>query len=111
MDATEALHLLRQLGLTLTATDGRLIVTPAELLDDDTRCFIRSHRDAIIAELEQADSPRWAWLVRMSDGRTVETYHFPDATASEVMRKYPDALSVAPLPECFWPHDSAQGAA
>ena len=35
MNAAEALHLLTQLGLTITATDGRLIVTPAELLDDD----------------------------------------------------------------------------
>ena len=105
MKPDEVVFLLRRLGLSLVVDGGRLIVTPANLIDEDTRWMIRKHRDAIIAELE--DVPRWAWRVRF-DGYALETYHHPDATHADVMRKYPDALSIMPLPECLWPHDSAK---
>jgi len=107
MKTDEVVYLLRRLGLSLEVDDGRLIVTPANLIDDDTRWLIRKHRDAIIAELE--DVPRWAWLVRL-DGHTIETYHHPESTYAEVMRKYPAALSIVPLPECLWPVDPAKDA-
>ena len=51
MDAVEALGLLRTLGLTITAEAGRLIVQPAELLDDDLRLLIRKHRDEIFEKV------------------------------------------------------------
>lgn len=105
MNPDEALYLLRRLGLSLEVDGGRLIVTPASLIDDDTRWLIRRHRDAIIAEIE--DVSRWAWLVRF-EGYALETYHHPDATYADVMRKYPAALSIVPLPESLWPHDQAK---
>lgn len=55
MESTEALQLLRLLSLTVTTENGRLLVQPAELLDDDVRWLIRRHRDGIIAELLKAD--------------------------------------------------------
>jgi hypothetical protein len=104
MKPDETVHLLRRRGLSLEVDDGRLIVTPANLIDDDTRWLIRKHRDAIIAELE--DVPRWAWLVCF-DGYVLETYYHPDATHADVMWKYPAAISIVPLPECLWPYDTA----
>jgi hypothetical protein len=106
MKPDEVVYLLRRLGLSLEVDGERLIVTPANLIDDDTRWLIRKHRDAIIAELE--DAPRWAWLVSF-DGYTLETYHHPDATHAEVQSKYPDAVLIEPLPECLWPHDEGGG--
>jgi hypothetical protein len=97
MEATEALYLLRQLGLSLESSNGRLIVSPAELIDDDVRWLIRKHRDAIILELERAGAPRWAWLIRFG-GYALETYHNPEASLSEVLQRYPDAISVMPMP-------------
>ncbi len=105
MKPDEAVYLLRLLGLSLQVDGERLIVTPANLIDDDVRWLIRKHRDAIIAEL--ADVPRLAWLVRFS-GYTLETYHHPEAIHADVMRKYPDAESIEPLPECLWPYDMAK---
>lgn len=107
MKPDEVVYLLRRLGLLLEVDGRRLIVTPADLIDDATRWLIRRHRDAIISELE--DLPRWAWLVRF-DGHTLEVYMHPDATHADVVQKYPDAVSVEPLPECLWPHDVAKEA-
>ncbi len=104
MDATEALHLLRLLGLNLETDNGRLIVTPADLLDDDVRWFIRNHRAGIIDALQKADDPAWAWLVHLN-GRAIETYHHPEKNCAGVARMYPDAARIEPLPECLWPHD------
>jgi hypothetical protein len=105
MRPDELVYLLRRLSLSLEVDGGRLIISPANLIDDDTRWLIRKHRDAIIAELE--DVPRWAWLVRF-DGYALETYHHPDATHADVMRNYPAAQSIVPLPEILWPFDSAK---
>lgn len=105
MNPDEALYLLRRLGLSLEVDGGRLIITPASLIDDDTRWLIRKHRNAIITELE--DVPRWAWLVRFN-GYALETCHHPDATRAEVQSKYPAALSIVPLPKCLWPYDQAK---
>lgn len=106
MDATEALFLLRRLGLSLEVSNGRLDVSPAELLDDDAVLLIRSHRDAIITEL-QNDSPAWAWLVNYGTHST-ETYHYPERTRHQVLLAYPGAVSVERLPECLWPHDPSR---
>lgn len=105
MDAAEALYLLRRLGLSLEVNGGRLDVSPAALLDDDAVWLIRSHRDAIIAELLD-DSPAWVWLVRFSDGTAKEVYRHPPATRAEVLAAYP-GTSIERLPECNWPHDLA----
>lgn len=105
MDATEALYLLRRLGLSLEVNSGRLDVSPAALLDDDAVWLIRSHRDAIIAELLD-DSPAWAWLVRFDDGTGKEVYRHPPATRAEILTAYESAISIERLPECDWPHDS-----
>lgn len=101
MKSDEAVYLLRRLGLTLEVDGGRLIVTPAILIDDDTRWLIRKHRNAIIAELEGVSF--WAWLVCMSD-HALEVYMHPDATHAEMVRKYPSAIRIVPLPECLWLH-------
>lgn len=104
MDATEALSMLRQIGLTLTAAEGRLVVQPAELLDDEVRCLIRKHRDALIDLIQaeppniDADEARFHWRVRFSNF-ALDTFHHPYATHAEVLRKYPDALTAEPLPE------------
>lgn len=103
MDATEALYLLRRLGLTLEVNNGLLNVSPAELLDADAVRLIRSHRDAIIAELLD-DPPAWAWLVNTGTDST-EVYTHPPATRVQVLRAHPGAVSVERLPECYWPHD------
>lgn len=92
----EALHLLRQLGLNLVVNDGRLNVSPVELIDDDTRWLIRKHRDAIITELEQDDAPRWAWLACFG-AHSLEVYMHPDATHAEMVCKYPSAVCITPL--------------
>lgn len=104
MDATDALYMLRQIGLTLAAAEGRLVVQPAELLDDEVRWLIRKHRDALVEliQAEPADPPkdaaRFHWRVRFN-GFALDTFHHPYATHAEVLRKYPDALAAEPLPE------------
>lgn len=105
MDAIEALYMLRQIGLTLTAAEGRLVVQPADLLDDNVRWLIRKHRDALI-DLLQAEPPKvidagdahFHWRVRFSYF-VLDTFHHPYATHADVLRKYPDALTAEPLPE------------
>lgn len=103
MDAVEVVYLLRRLGLSLEVNEGRLDVSPAEQLDDDAVWLIRSHRDAIIAELEN-DSPAWAWLVRFDDGTGKEIYRHAPATRAEIRTAYASAISIERLPECDWPH-------
>jgi hypothetical protein len=105
MDADEAIYLLRLLGLTLEVNDGRLDVSPSDLIDDDVDWLLRTNKTEIIAELN--DGPRWAWLVRTPDGRSVETYHHPEATRADVLHKYPDAISAEPLPERMWPRSAS----
>ncbi|MDO9460738.1 MAG: hypothetical protein Q7N95_11565 [Alphaproteobacteria bacterium] len=103
----DAIEMLRILGLSVRLDGAKLFVSPADLIDPDVAWLVRTHKAGIIAELLD-DGPRWAWLVRMPDGSTFETYHFSDTTAAGVMMKYPAALSVMPLSECLWPHDSAK---
>lgn len=105
MDATDALFMLRQIGLTLTAAKGRLVVQPAELLDDDVRWLIRKHRDALIEMIQaepskaaDAEDAHFHWRVRFRDF-VLDTFQHPYATRSDVLRKYPDALAAEPLPE------------
>lgn len=108
MDATEALSMLRQLGLTLTAAEGRLVVQPADLLDDDVRWLIRKHRDALIERIQaepaelpagiDADTAHFRWRLRFRNF-VLTTFHHPPAAHADVLRKYPDALTAEPLPE------------
>jgi len=55
----EALYLdLFARGLRLRADDdGRLIVSPGELLTDDDRVAIRRHRDELLTIVDYADAP------------------------------------------------------
>lgn len=46
----------------------------------------------------QDDAAHWHWIVQLPD-RVIETYHHPAATRAEVMRQYPDALDLQPMPE------------
>lgn len=101
MEAAEALYLLRRLGLSLEVNDGRLDVSPAELLCPDSIWLIRTHKSEIIAELLD-DSPAWAWLVNHGT-HSIETYHHPPATCVEVLNAYSDAVSIERLPEFLWP--------
>lgn len=108
MDATESLYMLRQLSLTLTAAEGRLVVQPAELLDDEVRWLIRKHRDALVKLIQaeptetskgiEPDEAHFHWRVRFSNF-VLDTFHHPYATHAEVLRKYPDALAAEPLLE------------
>ena len=107
IDATASVRMLHILGLSLTTKDGRLTVGPSDLLDDDVRLFIRKHKAEIIAALQRADKPAWAWLV-VFDGFCLETYHHPDKTRAQVKRMYPRAIRVEPLPESMWPADNAK---
>lgn len=107
IEPTEALRMLHMLGLSLTIEDGQLIVSPADLLDDDVRWFIRKHKDGLITAIQRADEPAWAWLV-VFDGFSLETYHSPDKSHSQVMAMYPRAIRVHPLPESMWPHDNVK---
>jgi len=102
--ALGAIEMLRILGLSVRTEGGKLFASPAELIDEDVAWLLRTHKAGIIAELLN-DGPRWAWLVRMPDGRKVETYHHPEATRAVVLHKYPSAISIEPLPECMWPVD------
>jgi hypothetical protein len=108
MGATEALYLLRRLGLSLTVNGERLDVSPAELLDDDAIWLIRSHRAALISEL-QNDLPARVWRVNFADRPPLETHHHPEATCVQVLRKYGGAVSAERVPECDWPHDPNKG--
>jgi hypothetical protein len=105
MDAVEALYLLGRLGLSLEVNDGRLDVSPAELLCPDSTWLIRSHKAALMAEI-QNDSPAWAWLVNHGT-HSVETYHHPERTRHQVLLAYPGAVSVERLPESMYPHGAA----
>lgn len=107
MDATEAIYLLRRLGLSLEVNEGRLDVSPAELLCPDSITLIRTFKAAIIAELLD-DSPAWAWLVNHGTHST-ETYHHPERTRQQVLLAYPGAVSVERLPKCLWPNDPNNG--
>lgn len=109
MDADEAMHALKQLGLSVTVDNGRLIVRPAELLDADTRWLIQTYRERLMAELEN-DEPRWAWLVSYGT-HAIEAYAHPPARHAEMVQRYAGAVRITPLPKILWPHDSAQGAA
>lgn len=108
METTEALFLLRQLGLAFEVNGGRLDVSPAELLDDDVVWLIRKHRDAIIAELLD-DSPAWAWAVHFAGRAPMDLYCHPERTRREVMAQHPTATAADRLPECRWPHDPNKG--
>lgn len=90
---------------SLTAAEGRLVVRPAELLDDEVRWLIRKHRDALIELIQaepskgiEADEAHFHWRVRFIDF-ALDTFHHPYATRADVLRKYPDALTAEPLPE------------
>ena len=48
---------------------------------------------------QQANSTaHWHWIVELP-AKVIETYHHPAATRAEVLRRYPDALDLEPMPE------------
>jgi hypothetical protein len=51
--ASDALNMLRILGITLALNDGRLAASPAHLIDDDVRWLIRKYRDDILMMLSE----------------------------------------------------------
>lgn len=106
--AIEAIEMLRILGLSVRLDGTKLFVSPAELIDEDVAWLIRTHKAAIIAELQTEkhdhDLALWGWLVVFS-GNAFEVYCHPVATAEEVKRKYPAAILVKPLPESMHAHD------
>lgn len=62
MNASEVLHLVRDSGLTVTADGERLIVAPADRLNEEARQMIRDNKPAILAGLE-AEAAELARLV------------------------------------------------
>ena len=69
MGAPDLLQQLRDAGLTLEASDGKLIVTPRDRLTDALRLAIKAHKVALMAALTlvspRADLPpdpdRYCW--------------------------------------------------
>ena len=53
---TEAIEMLRILGLSVRLDGAKLFVSPAALIDDDVSWLIRTHKTEIVREL-QNDSP------------------------------------------------------
>ncbi len=105
--ALDAIEMLRILGLSVRTEGGKLFVSPPELIDEDVAWLLRTHKAAIIAEL-QNDAPAWAWSVNHGTHST-ETYHHPERTRHQVLLSYPDAVSVERLPESMWPIDPNKG--
>lgn len=101
--ALEAIEMLRILGLSVRLDGAKLFVSPAELIDEDVAWLIRTHKAEIIAAL-QSNEPRWAWMVCFST-HSIETYHDPYKTHSEMAAIYPSAIRIAPLPECEFATD------
>lgn len=98
MDAAEALHLLRILGLSLTATDGRLLVQPSELLDDDARWLIRRYRDEILSALVN-DGPARHWSVTFPDFHRKEMHFHPEKDRASVLAQHPNAIHAEQVPD------------
>lgn len=48
----EAIEMLRILGLTVRTDGEKLFVSPFELVDDDVRWLVRTHKAEIIADLQ-----------------------------------------------------------
>lgn len=96
--ALEAIEMLRILGLSARLDGERLFVWPAELVDDDVRWLVRTHKAEIIAAL-QNDAPACAWRIRFDDGTGKEIYRHPPTTRAEVLKAYPDAVSIERLPD------------
>lgn len=56
MAALRALNRMRAAGFTLTVRDGRLIVTPADRLTTQQDAFLRVHKPALVALLNDAET-------------------------------------------------------
>jgi hypothetical protein len=52
------LPLLRSLGLSVRALDGKLLAAPKERLDADCRDYLRLHKAAVLAELAEEEAGR-----------------------------------------------------
>lgn len=104
--ALEAIEMLRILGLSVRLDGTKLFVWPAELVDDDVRWLVRTHKAEIIAALqtENHDLALRGWQVVFS-GNAIEVYCHPPATVEEVRRKYPAATLIQPLPESMHARD------
>ena len=86
MTAAELLTTLRRRGLTLAAHGDALIVRPRDLLTDELRAAIRTHKRDLLAEL-----PRYRWLILWPDGRCREICTLPEMTVAELAPGYPGA--------------------
>lgn len=93
MNATVLLASLKAHGLTVTANGDALTVRPRELLTDQLRAAIRTHRRALLAEL-----PRYRWLIVEPRGGSREVCCLPEMTHAELAPCYSDARLV-PLPD------------
>lgn len=68
-------------------------------LTDAARTLIRSHKPAILAELEAAnDVPIRVWRVTYPNGATMEVLFHPPATRADAAAIYPGA-TLEPLPD------------
>lgn len=108
--ALDAIEMLRILGLSVRLDGAKLFVSPVELVDSDVAWLVRTHKAAIVTEL-QNDAPAWAWLLHFASREPLELYRHPPATRAQVQADYPDAVSIQRLPESMWPVDPAKEAA
>lgn len=56
------------------------------------------------------ETAHWHWIIQLPE-RVIETYHHPAATRAEVLRCYPAALDLEPVPETTSTATSEQDAA
>ena len=94
------LDYLKGCGLTVEAIDGKLRLSPIELITDDVRRYVQQHRTDLLTETTHAPLI-WLHLLVLESGAVVQ--HFREQTTAEVeqsaQRRYADPLlSVVPVP-------------
>jgi TubC N-terminal docking domain len=97
MSAINLLSRLRDAGLKVAANGDALVIGPRDLLTDELRAAIRSHKCELLAEL-----PRYRWRIVEVSGEAKEVCCLPEMTAAEVLARYSGA-QVRALPDGVTP--------
>jgi hypothetical protein len=95
-----ALDYLNGCGLTVEAINGKLRLSPIELVTDDVRRYMQQHRTDVLTEITYAPQA-WLHLLVLESGAVVQ--HFLEQTTAEVeqdawRRHGALLLSVVPVP-------------
>jgi hypothetical protein len=98
MGAPEVLHRLQAEGYRLAADAGKLIVTPASKLTDETRGLIRAHRDGLLSIIGSDATPR----PQDGSGRAANDDAAPSPCPASI-----EAARLARMARQGWPEDKA----